>query len=565
MRKSWIGWLLLLTFALTGCKTIPQDLSSSSGESNEENLESSVIMTTENLETTIKDSTETTASDSSNPTENPSSSTTTTRPPDNIFTQAISNRLTGNFKTDPLKATGELYAETYRPQVHYSAKTGWFNDPNGLVYYEGEWHLFYQHNPTSNMFGYCYWGHAVSKDLVHWEELPVAISPTEKYQIWSGSAVVDEHDTSGFFGGGSGLVAIFTYADRASNQSMGIAYSSDKGRTWTRVAKPVLYTDGDKAFRDPKVFWNEAIGKWTAIIAGGQVRFYSSPNLRDWTLESRSDIWTECPDFFPLKVEDTNETLWVLNLAGEGYVVGTFDGKRFSPIQEQVKYAVSPDRYAGQTFYNAPDGRRVEINWMGNWKYANDFATLLPGNGVMTLPVELKLVKEDGKYRLLRIPVKEIDTLRGEQVFSCQSGYLKEGAKNPFDGIEAKTLDIQMKFKPAGQEKLGFRFRAGSGQEVVVGYDAGSGLLYLDRGKTVTKIKDFSRQYSASVKPDADGFVELRIILDWSGLEVFANQGEALISALIIPDKDAQKVEMFAQGGTAQIVSADAYRLVSIH
>lgn len=295
------------------------------------------------------------------------------------------------------------------------------------------------------------------------------------------------------------------------------------------------------------------------------MRFYSSPNLRDWTLESRSDIWTECPDFFPLKVEDTNETLWVLNLAGEGYVVGTFDGKRFSPIQEQVKYAVSPDRYAGQTFYNAPDGRRVEINWMGNWKYANDFATLLPGNGVMTLPVELKLVKEDGKYRLLRIPVKEIDTLRGEQVFSCQSGYLKEGAKNPFDGIEAKTLDIQMKFKPAGQEKLGFRFRAGSGQEVVVGYDAGSGLLYLDRGKTVTKIKDFSRQYSASVKPDADGFVELRIILDWSGLEVFANQGEALISALIIPDKDAQKVEMFAQGGTAQIVSADAYRLVSIH
>lgn len=206
---------------------------------------------------------------------------------------------------------------------------------------------------------------------------------------------------------------------------MGIAYSSDKGRTWTRVAKPVLYTDGDKAFRDPKVFWNEAIGKWTAIIAGGQVRFYSSPNLRDWTLESRSDIWTECPDFFPLKVEDTNETLWVLNLAGEGYVVGTFDGKRFSPIQEQVKYAVSPDRYAGQTFYNAPDGRRVEINWMGNWKYANDFATLLPGNGVMTLPVELKLVKEDGKYRLLRIPVKEIDTLRGEQVFSVPKRLLK--------------------------------------------------------------------------------------------------------------------------------------------
>lgn len=558
---------LLLVGALAGCSGGGDDPGSAAVVSTNKGTDS---MTSTSISTsTVSGNTTANVGENDESTTATSNITTSavTKPTESAdFKNALKNTISGDFRTDPLKITGETYRETYRSQFHYSMKSGWGNDPNGLVYYEGEWHLFYQHNPTSNYFGYCYWGHAVSTDLVHWKELEPALAPTDKYNIWSGSCVVDKNDTTGFFNGGSGLVAIFTFADAQQNQCQGIAYSKDKGRTWTMVKEPVLYTDGDQAFRDPKVFWHEESGKWIAIIAGGQVRIYSSPDLQHWTLESKAQIWTECPDMFPLKVEGTNETMWVINLAGEGYSVGTFNGKVFTPVQADIKDKDSPDRYAGQTFYNAPDGRRIEIDWFGNWSYGNELATLLPGNGVYTLPIELSLVKDGGTYRMLRKPVKEIDSLRGQKVFSAKNGYVKEDSANLFGDIAAKTLDIELTFKPAGSEIIGFKFRAGTDEEVIVSYDCGKKKLYVDRSRTVSKpkIKPFTRKYNTVIQPNQRGEIKLRILLDWSGVEIFANDGDALLSALLLPDKQAENVEFFVEGGTAQIVSLEAWRVNSI-
>lgn len=491
--------------------------------------------------------------------------TATTKPTTVAFKNALKNTVKGNFSTDPLQADGELYGEANRNQFHYSTKFGWGNDPNGLVYYEGEWHLFYQHNAEYNFFGRCWWGHAVSKDLIHWEELAPALAPTDKYNIWSGSCVVDKNDTTGFFDGGSGLVAMFTYAETNNNQCQGIAYSKDKGRTWTMIEEPVLYTDGEQAFRDPKVFWHEESGKWIAIIAGGQVRIYSSPNLKDWTLECKPSIWTECPDMFPMKVEGTNETKWVISLAGKGFVVGDFDGKTFTPLTGSIMNEDSPDRYAGQTFFNAPDGRRIEVVWFGSWTYGTELATMLPGNAVYSLPVELSLVKNGNDYKIVRTPIKEIDSLRGEKVFSAKNGYVKADSANLFKDIAAKTLDIELTFVPKGDEVIGFKFRTGTDQEVVVSYDCSKQKLYVDRSKTVSKpkIKSFNRKYNTVIEPNANGEVTLRIMLDWNGVEIFANDG-TVMSALLLPDKAADDVEFYVENGTAQIVSLDAWRVNSI-
>ncbi len=491
--------------------------------------------------------------------------TATTKPTTEAFKNALKNTVKGNFSADPLKANGELYGEASRNQFHYSMQSGWGNDPNGLVYYDGEWHLFYQHNPETNYFGRCWWGHAVSKDLLHWEELEPALAPTDKYNIWSGSCVVDKNDTTGFFDGGSGLVAMFTYAGAQNFQCQGIAYSKDKGRTWTMVEEPVLYTDGEQAFRDPKVFWHEESGKWIAIIAGGQVRIYSSPDLQNWKLECKPSIWTECPDMFPMKVKGTNETKWVISLAGKGFVVGDFDGKTFTPLTDSIMDDDSPDRYAGQTFYNAPDGRRIEMVWFGSWTYGTELATMLPGNGVYSLPVELTLEKDGGTYKMVRTPVKEIDKLRGEKVFSAKNGYVKADSANLFKDIAAKTLDIELTFVPKGDEVIGFKFRTGTDQEVVVSYDCSKSKLYVDRSKTVSKpkIKAFTRKYNTVIEPNANGEVTLRIMLDWNGVEIFSGDG-SVMSALLLPDHAAEDVEFFVENGTAQIVSLDAWRVNSI-
>lgn len=479
--------------------------------------------------------------------------------------ESVINNVT-EIAEDPLYVSGEVFYEQYRPQLHYSSKFGWSNDINGLVYYEGEYHLFYQHNPDHNNFGLISWGHAVSTDLIHWEELPVAIPWGDEKVIWSGSCVVDKNDTSGFFNGGSGLVAVFTYADIATgmDQTIGVAYSSDKGRTWTKIPEPVLRNDGETAFRDPKAFWHEESQKWICIVAGGPFRVYSSDNLRDWTMESKiGHLWTECPDFFEMPVEGTDETKWVLGLAGDGYMVGDFDGKTFTPITDKVMFDKSPDRYGAMTYNNMPDGRRVEIDWMGSWTYGGELVNVLPGNGVATIPVEWKLYKEGDTYRIERDFIDEFDALRGDKIFETTSGVLREGSDNPFDGVKASTLDLVARFRPSDTAVVNFAFNTGNNHDVKVSYDAATQTVSIDRTKQFVDVSAMKSVYSGKATVDEDGIVELRIVLDWSGVEVVANEGENLLSTLYFPHPKAKDIEMYVSEGTCEIDQMVAYRMNS--
>lgn len=292
------------------------------------------------------------------------------------------------------------YNDAYRPQYHFTPASGWMNDPNGMFYYEGEYHLFYQHYPDSTVWGPMHWGHAVSKDLIHWEHLPIALNPDKNGYIFSGSAVVDWKNTSGLGTKESPpIVAIFTYHDpvgaeagRNDFQTQGISYSVDKGRTWKVYEQnPVLKNPGIADFRDPKVSWNDMSKQWVmALAVKDHIEFYGSPDLKQWTklsefgntLGNHGGVW-ECPDLFPLKDEAGN-TKWVLFVSinpggpqggsATQYFIGDFDGRNFIPqdsVERWIDYGA--DNYAGVTWSDIPedDGRRLFIGWMSNWQYAN--------------------------------------------------------------------------------------------------------------------------------------------------------------------------------------------------
>jgi len=316
------------------------------------------------------------------------------------------------------------YSELYRPQIHFTPQAKWMNDPNGMVFFEGEYHLFYQYYPDSTVWGPMHWGHAVSKDLIHWDHLPVALYPDSLGYIFSGSAVADQNNTSGFGKDGKvPLVAIFTYHNaklektgRNDYQNQGIAYSLDQGRTWKKYSEnPVLKNPGIRDFRDPKVSWHEPSKKWIMTLATLDcISFYSSPDLKTWTKESEfgkgigghGGVW-ECPDLFPIKVEGTDLEKWVLlvsiNPGGPNggsatqYFVGNFDGKVFTNERKNREprwIDCGKDNYAGVTWSGIPktDGRRLFLGWMSNWQYATVVPTQV-WRSAMTLPRELKLVQ----------------------------------------------------------------------------------------------------------------------------------------------------------------------------
>ncbi|MDR1115276.1 MAG: 2,6-beta-D-fructofuranosidase [Tannerella sp.] len=316
------------------------------------------------------------------------------------------------YQADEIAGQDSLYRETNRPQLHFTPKRGWHNDPNGLIYYEGEYHLFFQHNPYEREWGNMHWGHAVSKDLVHWEELPVALYPDEHGTMFSGSAVIDYGNTAGFNKGKTpAMVAVYT-AD-GPKQVQCIAYSLDRGRTWTKYeGNPVIDSKekwNSNDTRDPKVFRYEPNGEWVLVLNERDGHsIYTSPNLKDWKYESHTTGFWECPDLFELPVDgDENNRKWVMYGASGTYMIGSFDGRKFTP--EAGKYCYTTGSiYAAQTYANMPvsDGRRIQTGW-GRITHPG-----MPFNSLMLLPTELTLRTTKDGIRLFSYPAKEVEQLQ---------------------------------------------------------------------------------------------------------------------------------------------------------
>jgi len=465
------------------------------------------------------------------------------------------------------------------------------NDPNGLVYYDGTYHLFYQHYPDSNVWGPMHWGHAVSKDLVHWQHLPIALYPDSLGYIFSGSAVVDENNSTGFQKGNEKpLVAIFTYHDmvkekagRTDRESQGIAYSNDKGNTWIKFkGNPVIKNKGDKDFRDPKVFWHEATKKWIMPLAvGDHLEIFSSPNLKDWAKESdfgkhegsHGGTW-ECPDLFPLKTKEGVEK-WVLiqNMdrgfvnggSGTQYFIGTFNGKIFVNENEPAKTLwldYGADNYAGVTWFGAPDSRRIFIGWMSNW---DDYANLVPTKNwrsALTIPRELSLVTTEDGIRIAQAPIDELKKLRGEKTSIPQKSF-NDSLSISTTHIQ-KELELQFDIAKSSSTSLGFTISNSKNEKVIVGYDKIKNELFIDRtasGK-ISFSKKFPTKHTAPY--NAEGILRIRAFIDASSVEIFTNGGLLVITEIFFPNEDFSKVTLFSEGGKTELLEAEVFSLHSI-
>lgn len=474
----------------------------------------------------------------------------------------------------------EANDDHFRPQYHFSPPANWLNDPNGLVYYRGEYHLFYQYHPDSSVWGPMHWGHAVSKDLVNWQHLPVALFPDEHGAIFSGSAVIDWDNSAGF--GKEAMVAIFTH-DRKSGQCQSLAYSTDCGRTWTKYSgNPVLLApDNLHDFRDPKVFWyaGNGAGHWVMLLAARDaIRFYTSLNLIDWTPAgifgekhgSHAGVW-ETPDLFKLPVDSGPESCWVLTAgignggpggeSGMQYFVGQFDGRTFTsenPPGTVLWADFGADYYAAQSWSDEPNGRCLMIGWQTNWQYANLVPTTT-WRGSFSLPREMSLKRTAAGVRLFQQPVPEILTQRGVpsrwQKLSVTPG------SNLLEGLTGDSFEINAVFQINPRVVgFGFRVRVGNGEQTTIGYDVRAQTVFVDRsnsGQTSFE-KGFARVHSAEMAPDK-GFIHLQIFLDRSSIEVFANDGQVTIADTIFPAQDSLKVELFSQGGSVQMEILDLY------
>jgi fructan beta-fructosidase len=449
------------------------------------------------------------------------------------------------------------FQEPYRSQFHFTPPAGWMNDPNGMVYYEGEYHLFYQHYPDSTVWGPMHWGHAVSKDLMHWQHLPIALFPDSLGYIFSGSAVVDWKNTSGL---GSKtnppLVAIFTFHDAAEAekgrndfQTQGIAYSLDKGRTWKMYDdNPVLRNPGIADFRDPKVSWNDISKQWIMSLAvKDHIEFYSSTDLKKWNklsefgqnIGAHGGVW-ECPDLFPLNDKNGN-TKWILFVSinpggpqggsATQYFVGNFDGQKFTSqdtITRWIDYG--PDNYAGVTWSDIPrsDGRRLFLGWMSNWQYAQVVPTE-KWRSAMTLPREISLLRNVDVYELKFSPVRELKNLEGTPKNFNEDATLD----NPLSKISFRVDSSQSFVLTISNEK---------NEKVMMSLNAG--VLSFDRRQSgLTSFnKDFPAIHTMTV---ADKYIEtLDMYLDVASIEVFVNNGERVLTEIVFPTTPYNKVSL---------------------
>lgn len=486
----------------------------------------------------------------------------------------------------PTSSAERQYDEPWRPQVHYSDPEGRLADPNGLVFVDGEWHLFHQQDGT--------WAHAVSTDLMHWQPLPVALEHDELGQALTGSIVVDGANTSGLFpDGDGGLVATYTSTEGGEAQS--IAFSTDQGRTWQRYDdNPVIDNDGRRDFRDPKVFWHEATRSWVMVVsAGDAVEIFRSPDLRTWSFASRfgdgqglhAAVW-ECPDLFPLRVDDDPDRVqWVLHTSvgandqTDGstaqYFVGQFDGTTFTrdpevPPETWQQTDAGQDFYAAQSFESAPDGRRVWLAWMGNWRYPYGTPTT-PWTNAMSLPRDLGLRSVDGQVRLVQVPSPELESLRGEPV-AHPAGELDGDLALDLPGEVYETA-VAIDVEDADEVGLRVHERRDDEGRVVEAVTVGirPGELVVDRTLGgLDRVQDASgqdvdfRARRAVPYSPVDGIVRLRVVVDRSSVEVFVDDGTLVATLLSFPSEGADGASLYALGGTARVESATTWALASV-
>lgn len=474
----------------------------------------------------------------------------------------------------------------YRPRYHFTAPENWLNDPNGLVYYQGEYHLFYQYNPQGDTWGHMSWGHAVSRDLVHWEHLPVALREENGWMMFSGSVVVDWRNTSGFGRDGEPpMVALYTaYRPADGRQVQEVAYSTDRGRTWAKYAGNPVIDIGSTEFRDPKVFWHEPTRRWIMVVALSRdrmVRFYSSPDLRAWThlsdfgrLGSVGGAW-ECPDLFPLAVDgDPDDVRWVLDVdvsgggpAGSGgqYFLGRFDGTAFTldgPAEPRwVDYGA--DFYASLSWSDIPreDGRRVMLGWMNNQMYAGSIPTS-PFRGSMSVPRVLGLSTGPAGPRLVQHPAAELQALRRDPL-RVDDVRLGDAIVPLGDrGVGGRALEIIAEFETGSAAEVGLRVHRGVGEETLIGVDVPAGQLFVDRSRSgnVGFHAGFGARHAGPLQV-RDGRARLHVFVDWSSVEVFGGSGETVISDLVFPRQGAGGVAVYARGGAARLVSLQAWTL----
>lgn len=472
----------------------------------------------------------------------------------------------------------------YRPLFHFTPRYGWMNDPNGMFYKDGVWHLYYQYNPYGSKWQNMTWGHATSTDLVNWKHEPIAIRPDGLGSIFSGSGAVDHGNTAGF--GKDAVIALYTSAGTSQMQSL--AYSTDNGKTFTKYpANPVLTLESEA--RDPNMFYNAETGEWNLVLAHAldhEMLFFTSPDLKSWTLQSsfgkgigaQDGVW-ECPDLFRLPVDGTDEKKWVLicNINPGGpfggsaiqYFTGDWDGKTFtadtaadgSIPTKWLDYG--KDNYALVSWSDAPNNRRTAIGWMSNWQYAAEVPTM-QYRSANTLPREIGLFRgADGQIYASSAPSQEVMALRDKLVVNASKVSIKKNARiYALPAVNDGVCEIIADFDAQKADSLEFVLSNKAGDRVVMRYNPAARTFSLDRRES--GIVDFSESFPAvTVAPtfETNGKVSLRIFIDRSSIEIFGNGGRFVMTNIVFPNEPYCTLSVSSAGGNARLNNLKIYSM----
>ncbi len=474
--------------------------------------------------------------------------------------------------------------EKYRPMFHHTPQYGWMNDPNGMFYKDGVWHLYYQWNPYGSKWQNMTWGHSSSKDLINWEHHPAAILPNGLGTVFSGSSAIDKENSAGF--GKDAVVAMYTSC--SDNQTQSLAVSHDNGETFDIYpGNPVITLDSEA--RDPNMFWNPETKQWVLILAHAldhEMLIFTSPDMKEWTLQSsfgkglgaQGGVW-ECPDLMELEVEGTNEKKWMLicNLnpggpfggSGIQYFIGDFDGKKFTADTDAngnvpTKWLdFGKDNYALVSWSDAPDGRRPVVGWMSNWQYAADVPTT-QYRSANTLPSEIKLFKDDnGEIYASLVPVKEIDAMRGNLAVNLKKCSISGKPRNiDLPAANKGICEISMTINPKNSQEVNLVLSNKRKDQVVMTYNVENATFSFNREKS--GITDFSKDFPAVTTAPTFGtsdLLTLRIFIDTSSIEIFGNDGRFAMTNLVFPNEPYSTLSISVQKGKAEISNLKVYSL----